>query len=73
MVEAIQVTDAIYNYALQILGSSNIPATAYPLVMGTVTSRIEMFAIGALASEVAAHAEREAAAHAEKEADDGVH
>ena len=65
MVEAIQVTDAIYNYALQLLGASNIPATAYPLVMGTVTSRIEMFTIGALASEVDSLTN--------KEAEDGEH
>ena len=57
MVRALQATDEIYNAALQILSSYQVDAKLVPLVMGTVAQRLESFAIGAMAHELAARQE----------------
>lgn len=54
MHRALAAADEIYSAALQILNGHGVDAKAVPLVMGTVTQRIETFAIGAMAHELAA-------------------
>lgn len=54
MNDALIAADEIYSTALQILNSYRVDAKLVPLVMGTVTQRIETFAIGAMAHELAA-------------------
>lgn len=57
MENALTATDEIYSVALQILNQHQVDATLVPLVMGTVTQRLESFAIGAMAHELAARQE----------------
>ena len=54
MENALLATDEIYSVALQIMNSYQVDAKLVPLVMGTVTQRLESFAIGAMAHELAA-------------------
>ena len=53
MENALQATDEIYSVALQIMNNYQVDAKLVPLVMGTVTQRLETFAIGAMAHELA--------------------
>jgi len=46
--------DEIYNVALQILNSHGVDAMAVPLIAATVAHRLEAFATGAMARELAA-------------------
>ncbi len=46
--------DEIYNVALQILNSHGVDAMAVPLIAATVAHRLEAFATGAMAREMAA-------------------
>lgn len=57
MENAIMAADEIFNVALQILNERQLDAKLVPLVMGTVTQRLESFAIGAMAHELAARQE----------------
>lgn len=57
MENAIIAADEIFNVALQILNERQLDAKLVPLVMGTVTQRLESFAIGAMAHELAARQE----------------
>lgn len=57
--EALQAADVIYNNALQILSEAKVDPKLIPLVMGTVTQRLECFAMGAMAHELAAKGEAE--------------
>lgn len=54
MLNALQATDEIYNAALQILSAHQVDAKAVPLVMGAVAQRLDSFALGAMAHELAA-------------------
>lgn len=49
---ALMATDEIYNAALQILSGYGVDTKLIPLVMGTVSHRIESFATGDLAREL---------------------
>ena len=53
MLDALQAADEIYNMALQILSAHQVDAKAVPLVMGSVTQRLDSFAIGSMAHELA--------------------
>lgn len=68
MHRALAAADEIYNVALQILNNYGVDAKAVPLVMGTVTQRIETFATGAMAREMAALRKTDT-----EEVDDGGH
>lgn len=57
--EALIAADEIYGVALQILNEHKVEPMAVPLVMGTVTQRLECFAMGAMAHELAAKGEAE--------------
>lgn len=54
MLDALQAADEIYNAALQILSAHQVDAKAVPLVMESVAHRLDAFAIGAMAHELAA-------------------
>ena len=54
MQHAIEAADLIYNDALQILSQMEVDPQLIPLVMGTVTQRLESFAIGDMARELSA-------------------
>ena len=66
MVDALQAADEIYNAALQILSAHQVDAKAVPLVMGAVAQRLDSFALGAIAHELAASQPKEAE-HADSE------
>ena len=59
MNRVLQATDVIYNNALQILSSYQVDPKLIPLVMGTVTQRLETFALGAMANELCEQQETE--------------
>ena len=59
MENALTATDEIYSVALQILNQHQVDAKLVPLVMGTVAQRLESFAIGAMAHELAERQENE--------------
>lgn len=52
MHEALIAADEIYNITLQIMNSHQVDAKLVPLIMGSVTQRLECFAIGAMAREL---------------------
>lgn len=54
MQNAIEAADLIYNDALQIMSQLEVDPKLIPLVMGTVTQRLESFAIGDMARELSA-------------------
>lgn len=74
---AIEVTDQIYSMALQIVGQSNVHPKLIPLIMGTVSHRLEVYAIGDMARELSEMKSKEdnenTAEDIEKEVDDGEH
>lgn len=65
---ALIAADEIYNVALQILNQRGVDAAAVPLIVATAMQRLEAFAIGAMAREVAALKSEE-----DKEVEDGGH
>ena len=54
MENALKAADEIFGMALQLLNDNGVDAKLVPLVMGTVAQRVEQFAIGAIAGELAA-------------------
>lgn len=70
MENALIAADEIYNVALQILNQHEVDATAVPLIAATAMQRLEVFAIGAMAREVAALREK---GNDTEEVDDGGH
>lgn len=54
MDNALIAADEIYSVALQIMNNYQVDAKLVPLVMGTVTQRLDTFAIGAMAHELSA-------------------
>lgn len=74
---AIDTTDRIYSMALQIVGQSNVHPKLIPLIMGTVSHRLEVYAIGDMARELSEMKSKEdnenTAEDTEKEVDDGEH
>lgn len=69
MEDALIAADEIYNVALQILNKHEVDAAAVPLIAATAMQRLEAFAIGAMAREVAALREKDDT----EEVDDGGH
>lgn len=68
MHHAIEATDIIYNDALQVVSQLGVDPKLIPLIMGTVTQRLESFAIGDLARELSkAVAQSEQATEEESE------
>jgi len=59
MDNALVAADEIQAAALQIMNRYGVDAKLVPLVMGTVSHRLESFAIGAMAHEIAEHGEHE--------------
>ena len=54
MENALKAADEIFGMASQLLNDNGVDAKLVPLVMGTVAQRVEQFAIGAIAGELAA-------------------
>jgi hypothetical protein len=52
MNEALEAAEEIFSAALQIMNSRGVNAKMAPLIMGTVTSRLNAFAIGEMAHEL---------------------
>lgn len=65
---ALIAADEIYNVALQILNQRNVEPAAVPLIVATAMQRLEAFAIGAMAREVAALKSED-----DEEVEDGGH
>ena len=53
MENTILAADEVFNVALQVLNERQVDATAIPLVAAAVAHRLEQFAIGAMAREIA--------------------
>ena len=54
MTEELIAADEIYNVALQVLDAHKVDAMAVPLISATVAHRLDAFATGAMAREMAA-------------------
>ena len=54
MEKNLMAADEIYSTALQIMNAHDVDAMAVPLIAATVAHRLEAFATGAMARELAA-------------------
>ena len=68
MTEELIAADEIYNVALQVLDAHKVDAMAVPLISATVAHRLDVFATGAMAREMAAMRKDDT-----EEVDDGGH